>query len=57
MNVKTFVYDVRGYSDDLASQIDADYAAWHATASPTSVDDVQTAFTGDSLVILVYWTT
>ena len=57
MNIKTFVYDVRGYSASLAARIDSDYAAWHTSATPTSVDGIVSTISDDVLIVTVRWTT
>lgn len=57
MNIKTFVYDVRGYSAGLGARIDSDYATWHASATPTSVDGINSTISNDVLIVTVRWTT
>ena len=57
MNVKTFMYDVRGFYTGLATRMDADYAAWLASATPTSVDEIDMAISDDMLIVTIRWTT
>lgn len=56
MNIKTFMYDVRGYFDGLAAKMDADYAAWHTATSPASVDEIDMTISNDMLIVTIRWT-
>lgn len=55
MGIKTFVYDVRGFKN-LADRIDADYAAWIAAETPTSVEAVTSSTSNDTFVLTVRYT-
>ena len=56
MNVKTFIYDVRGYVKNLAVMIDTNYSSWHSDTAPTSVEAVTSSISDDTLVVTVRYT-